>query len=352
MLMPERKYSAQNGYRYGFNGKENDNEVKGEGTEYQYGMRIYDTRIGRFLSVDPVSKKYPELTPYQFASNSPIKYIDLDGLEAAEPSNSMIILKPDGNLEIQSTVVINIQILNISSQANSNLKLEELRAGLQSLLSEKLYNSGSMTEFSGITIKNHKVVGEQARSKTITYNVQPVVNVSIVDDINKIDKSKFILVIVDNFDSRKAEDIEGKPNITPIGLSPGQGNLVAAMSAGDLSKDAVYDQIEEPKSTGLHEILHNFGLSHFWNKKPGDKGANIMNYGRKYDRQITSQQIATVWQTVFGNNIPYFFNTPKSKFNGPLSSRPYAPLNAVKQLKDFLQNQKNGIHYDETKTGF
>ncbi len=44
-------------------------------------MRIYDGRLGRFLSVDPISKKYPELTPYQFASNSPISGIDEDGLE-------------------------------------------------------------------------------------------------------------------------------------------------------------------------------------------------------------------------------------------------------------------------------
>jgi hypothetical protein len=37
--------------------------------------------LGRFLSVDPISKDYPELTPYQFASNTPIWAIDLDGLE-------------------------------------------------------------------------------------------------------------------------------------------------------------------------------------------------------------------------------------------------------------------------------
>src|ERR1051325_279971 len=49
------------GYRYGFNGKENDDEVKGEGNEQNYGMRIYDPRLGKFLSVDPLTKSYPEL---------------------------------------------------------------------------------------------------------------------------------------------------------------------------------------------------------------------------------------------------------------------------------------------------
>jgi RHS repeat-associated protein len=72
-------------YKYGFNGKENDNEVKGEGNQQDYGMRIYDPRLGRFLSVDPISNEYPELTPYQFASNSPILGIDKDGLEFYNP---------------------------------------------------------------------------------------------------------------------------------------------------------------------------------------------------------------------------------------------------------------------------
>ncbi len=81
MGMPQRSYSAGNQYRYGFNGKENDNEVKGEGNQQDYGMRIYDTRLGRFLSVDPLARSYPMLTPYQFASNSAVTNIDLDGLE-------------------------------------------------------------------------------------------------------------------------------------------------------------------------------------------------------------------------------------------------------------------------------
>lgn len=81
MLMPGRSYSS-NSYRFGFNGKENDNEVKGTGNQQDYGMRIYDPRIIRFNSVDPLTASYPMLTPYQFASNNPIWAIDLDGLEA------------------------------------------------------------------------------------------------------------------------------------------------------------------------------------------------------------------------------------------------------------------------------
>jgi len=81
MQMPGRKFSGGSQYRYGFNGKENDNEVKGDGNQQDYGMRIYDPRLGRFLSVDPLTKDYPHYTPYSYAGNKPIKFIDLDGLE-------------------------------------------------------------------------------------------------------------------------------------------------------------------------------------------------------------------------------------------------------------------------------
>ncbi|RAJ02326.1 RHS repeat-associated protein [Chitinophaga skermanii] len=76
------------GYRYGFNGKENDNEVKGDGNQQDYGMRIYDPRIGKFFSVDPLSIKYPDLAPYQFAANTPIAAIDWNGLEPVLPAKA------------------------------------------------------------------------------------------------------------------------------------------------------------------------------------------------------------------------------------------------------------------------
>ena len=52
MLMPGREFSSTD-YRYGFNGKENDNEVKGNGNSLDFGARIYDPRLGRWMSPDP-----------------------------------------------------------------------------------------------------------------------------------------------------------------------------------------------------------------------------------------------------------------------------------------------------------
>jgi RHS repeat-associated protein len=77
MMMPGRKYSANGGYRYGFNGKEKGDEIVSD--DYDFGARIYDGRFARWLSVDPLQSKYPDLSPYNFAANSPLNAIDPDG---------------------------------------------------------------------------------------------------------------------------------------------------------------------------------------------------------------------------------------------------------------------------------
>jgi RHS repeat-associated protein len=78
MLLPNR-HEATSEYRYGFNGMEKDDEVKGSGNSYDFGARIYDSRVGRWLSLDPLEKKYPSLTPYNYVANTPIIAIDPDG---------------------------------------------------------------------------------------------------------------------------------------------------------------------------------------------------------------------------------------------------------------------------------
>jgi RHS repeat-associated protein len=68
-------------YRFHFNGVECDDEIKGSGNSFAFTYRIHDPRLGRFLSVDPLTKEYIWYTPYQFAGNKPIAAIDLEGLE-------------------------------------------------------------------------------------------------------------------------------------------------------------------------------------------------------------------------------------------------------------------------------
>jgi RHS repeat-associated protein len=79
MLMPNRHGSVGD-YRYGFNGMEADDEVKSlKGTSYDFGARMYDPRVGRWLSLDPRKCRFPNLSPYHGIGNNPILYIDFEG---------------------------------------------------------------------------------------------------------------------------------------------------------------------------------------------------------------------------------------------------------------------------------
>jgi RHS repeat-associated protein len=100
VVLEGRSWSAGSGYRYGFNGKEKDDEgMGGGGQTYDYGFRIYNPGLAKFLSVDPLFKGYPWLTPYQFASNRPIVAIDIDGLEAGTATGADNVTSDPNEIE-------------------------------------------------------------------------------------------------------------------------------------------------------------------------------------------------------------------------------------------------------------
>jgi RHS repeat-associated protein len=123
MMMPNRQYSAGD-YRYGFNGKEMDNEVKGDGNELDFGDRVYDPRLVRWSSLDPLQAKYPSLSPYNFAGNSPIVCMDPDGKVIriyydANDRNKYYEYVPGQKVTTDNTLV-----LKVIAAAEYNMKTE------------------------------------------------------------------------------------------------------------------------------------------------------------------------------------------------------------------------------------
>jgi RHS repeat-associated protein len=87
MVMDERHFVSEGlEYRYGFNGKELDKPGMGGGqSTYDYGFRIYNPAIAKFLSVDPLSFNYPAFSAYSYAANCPITFIDFMGMGPINP---------------------------------------------------------------------------------------------------------------------------------------------------------------------------------------------------------------------------------------------------------------------------
>jgi RHS repeat-associated protein len=88
----DRRYCVV--YRYGFNGKEKENEISAG--DYDFGARIYDSRVARWLAVDPYCQKYPNYSPYVFAIDNPIYFIDNDGNKIVDPDGNEIVTIGEG----------------------------------------------------------------------------------------------------------------------------------------------------------------------------------------------------------------------------------------------------------------
>jgi len=121
-------YSA---YRYGFNGLEKDDEIKGRGNSYTTEFRQYDTRLGRWTSLDPLMAKFPHTSPYVAFANNPIYYTDPYGLAPNGPGDREInrkinrgkgdALKAGVTEEIASGTVVYADVSLNSAGQKSNL---------------------------------------------------------------------------------------------------------------------------------------------------------------------------------------------------------------------------------------
>ena len=92
MLTVGRSWQAGSEYRFGFGGMENDDEVLGNDKTLDFGSRVYDARIGRWFSLDPLQHIYSSNSPYNFCFNSTLLFADPDGRDGvvtviSDPNN-------------------------------------------------------------------------------------------------------------------------------------------------------------------------------------------------------------------------------------------------------------------------
>ncbi len=92
--------------RYKYNGKE---LMKDFGLESEdYGARLYNPQIGRWTVIDAKAEKYQTLTPYHYAADNPVKYIDADGNEIY----LCYAIRHEGNLLMQKVQYKNGELYN------------------------------------------------------------------------------------------------------------------------------------------------------------------------------------------------------------------------------------------------
>lgn len=129
-------------------------------THYDYGFRIYNPSIGKFLSVDPLTKSYPELTPYQFASNSPIANIDLDGLEATRATGNVATLNMTAR-DQSAQYLIPTPVIKPKVKVEQQVMVQDIHGNVSNIDVSKLkgFEANQIKEYKSIVLENIRTGG-------------------------------------------------------------------------------------------------------------------------------------------------------------------------------------------------
>ena len=163
-------------YRYGFNGMERDDEVKGGGNSINYKHRMHDPRLGRFFCVDPVHMKFPFISPYNFAENRVIEGVDLHGLQLFVKMNDegevTTLLHMENSLVVERMLVVNMDKWNQYAETNGIASFDEVftqfhdgnRAAYDALVKySETYESTIQRQRERLQEKRRKVLEAQRR---------------------------------------------------------------------------------------------------------------------------------------------------------------------------------------------
>ncbi len=151
MRSKKSEYEGRSNYRYGFQGQEKDDEIKGIGNSLNYKYRMHDPRVGRFFAIDPLFKKYPYNSTYAFSENVVINAVELEGLEkyftndgdylgqVGDDNSERIMGNIFSGTEEAKNVTNAIKLVNeISSKVNKDLENKPGGTGSEYLRNERV----------------------------------------------------------------------------------------------------------------------------------------------------------------------------------------------------------------------
>jgi RHS repeat-associated protein len=239
---------------------------------YDFGARIMDARLGRWMSIDAYFFKYPEMGPYNFVRNCPLKYIDPDGNDIID-----IIIKKatwgnngsDRTLHVQASAKLKIAIYNNST---SNIGMDQLKADIEEKMETAL--SGQTAYFK--VSDNKDYTKGTYLPKTTDFNlivdIKIDVEVEVVTSLSQVADNQTVVILTDHIIKSY-----GKANINdPLGLYFGNGTALV-----ETNKQTYQGVLR----TSIHEVGHDLGMSDGYTEKNGE----IVNPGSGYMGAINAQ---------------------------------------------------------------
>ncbi|AEA42439.1 RHS repeat-associated core domain-containing protein [Fluviicola taffensis] len=235
--------------RYAFNGMEKDDEIKGEGNSYDFGARMLDPRLGRWLTIDPSAVKYPANSPYHFALNSPLLFNDPNGKDAV-----ITISEPDAFGVRTITLTSKVYITGIGK---TNKEIKEFAKSLQ-FNWDAFYSKDFVFPATAGLKYDLNIQVEFIAATTDNLGALP----AVMRDYVNSDQSRSV-----GTKAEGAEDINGKPSGLEYGenvITIGWGGINAT---GTSTSQAWINDKESPVFSAIHEMWHLLGLSDRYDAK-------------------------------------------------------------------------------------
>ncbi len=131
------------GYKYGFNGMEKDDEIKGSGNSYDFGARMLDVRLGKFLSADPLASWAPGWSPYRYGFDNPINCTDPTGLwedhwQVDDDGNATLLDTEGDDIYVNDQLLSDFDFTGKESALSSIGTYYHNQAGGSSLFNDKI----------------------------------------------------------------------------------------------------------------------------------------------------------------------------------------------------------------------
>lgn len=275
--MPGRNYSSAS-YRYGFNGQEKVDEVHGNsGDAYDFGARIYDARLGRWLSSDPFTNKFLNVSPYSFADNSPIVAVDINGDSVYTRHYERTYTDQEGRTVIEewNCVFVVGKIIDETTDDPNDSKAPAVATEMN-----KRLGGGEEKTLRGVSTDGNTI--------NITHNCI-FTSFTAVNSMSEVSSTDHLIVIVDKVPGTADPKLGGGPR----GGEAAKNGHVAYIENSD---DA-----QHMTESAIHEIGHTLGLDHVYSEEHSDHGEyseennhSYMSYDKNKDH-FTWMQIQIMY---------------------------------------------------------
>ncbi|MBK8721994.1 MAG: hypothetical protein IPL95_06855 [Saprospiraceae bacterium] len=242
-------------------------------------MRIYDPRVGRFLSVDPLQKKYPDFSPYHFSGNNPILFVDFDG--------------KDFGVKIDHDAKTIIVVANIYTTSKTGYD--------QALISANTWNAKSAT-VDGYTVTFEVKVMEACKSSRTDEEIIKIIP-SIVNKKGKVDNEKLQtfknkIINSDAFNKATSDD---NGNVYAGSLGHRSKSVSGETYLGGVTENSKHISMNIHDESGdmgaysdlvTHDVGHLFGLD----DEGGTyfSGDGIMKYKGKILNPISNNDVKDI----------------------------------------------------------